>query len=280
MFCGDRITRFGDRSNSTHLSGAHVGRRVQVVGYDTGAGDDESAALLIADAGAVDREPLVPGRELCYTLGERRCAGTVVDHVHRACENPEAPYCLEHTHRWPCARCTGDCELPLENCREEHALYLAAFAPDRFKVGVTKTWRLRTRLCEQGADRAAHIRTVVDGRIARQIEAEIAGEIPDRIRIPEKVAGLHLTVDEDAWHELLAGFDVIEAFDFEYGLDLDAQPVAETLATGTVLGTKGRLLVLARKTGTYVVDVRDLVGHEIEARASSRDLQSSLGSFG
>lgn len=256
---------------------------MQVVGYDTGAGDDESAALSIAEAGEVDREPLVPGRELCYTLAERRCAGTVSSgdetEIHRACENPKAPYCPEHTSRWPCARCAGECELPLESCREEHAVYLAAFAPDRFKVGVTRHWRLRTRLREQGADRAAHVRTVVDGRVARQIEAEIASRIPDRVRVPEKVAGLHLTVDGAAWRELLADFEVIEEFDFEYGLELDAQPVAETLATGTVLGTKGRLLVLARATGTYAVDLRDLVGYELDPGASSRDLQSSLGSF-
>ena len=261
---------------------------MQIVGYETGAEGDEPAALLIADEGAVDREPLVPGRELCYTLGDRRCAGTVTardrgedgDEIHRACENPDAPYCPEHTHRWPCARCVGDCELPLESCREEHVVYLAAFAPGRFKVGVTRSWRLETRLREQGADRAAHIRTVVDGQVARQVEADIAAGIPDRVRIPEKVAGLHRSVDEDAWQELLAEFDVIEAFDFEYGLDLDAQPVAETLATGTVLGTQGRVLVLAREAGTYAVDLRDLVGHEIETGASSRDLQSSLGSFG
>ncbi len=250
---------------------------MQVVGYDAGGSEP---ALLVGIDGTVEREPLGQGRDLAYTLGDRRCAGVVDGDDHLACDRPTAPYCDAHRSRWPCARCTGDCDLPLESCREEHAIYLAAFAPDTFKVGVTRTWRLETRLREQGADRAAHVRTVADGRVARQIEAEHASEIPDRVRVPEKVRGLHRSVEESAWRDLLADFEVRETFAFDYGIDLDARPVAETLATGTVLGTKGRVLLLERPSGVYAVDLRDLVGHELVAGASDRDLQSSLGSFG
>ena len=165
------------------------------------------------------------------------------------------------------------------DCFDDHAIYLAAFAPEEFKVGVTKAWRLETRLREQGADRAAHIRTVDDGRIARELEAEIADEITDRIRVPTKLAGLGQSVDREAWESLLAGFDPIETFVFEYGLGLDSQPVDETMATGTVRGTKGRILVLDRGGSTYAVDMRELVGYEISERRRSRELQSSLGSF-
>jgi hypothetical protein len=52
------------------------------------------------------------------------------------------------------------------------------------------------------------------------------------------------------------------------------------LASGTVLGTKGRVLVLERDGGRFAVDMRDLVGYELEAGTSSRELQSSLGAFG
>lgn len=252
---------------------------MQVVGYDTGA-DGSDPALLIGTDGAVEREPLVAGRELAYSLGDRRCAGVVDGDAHVPCDQSTAPYCDAHRSRWPCARCTGDCDLPLESCREEHAIYLAAFAPDTFKVGVTKSWRVETRLREQGADRAAHVRTVADGRIARKIEAEHATEIPDRVRVPEKISDLHRSVDESAWQALLADFEVRETYAFDYGLDLGARPVAETLATGTVLGTKGRVLVLECDSGVYAVDVRDLVGHELVDGASDRDLQSSLESFG
>jgi hypothetical protein len=39
-------------------------------------------------------------------------------------------------------------------------------------------------------------------------------------------------------------------------------------------------LVLERDGGRFAVDMRDLVGYELEAGTSSRELQSSLGAFG
>jgi len=247
---------------------------VQIVGYDAA-----DSGLLLSDSDGLRYRDLEPGTELEYTLGERHCAGTIHDERHIACENPTAPYCPDHSHTWVCARCTGTCLKDEMDCFDDHAVYLAAFGPDRFKVGVTKRWRLETRLREQGADRAAHIRTVDDGRIARRLEAEIAEEIPDRVRVPTKLAGLDQSVDTAAWEALLGEFEPIETFTFDYGLDLDCRPVEETLATGTVRGTKGRLLVVDRGGSTYAVDLRALVGYEVTAGRGKRDRQSSLGSF-
>jgi hypothetical protein len=253
---------------------------VQIVGYVTAAGDADRASLLVGTDGDVEAVPLSPGCDLTYSLGERRCAGVLTDEGHRPCDASEAPYCPAHTSRWPCARCTGDCDRPLETCREEHAVYLAAFAPATFKVGVTRSWRLRERLREQGADRAAHLRTVADGRVARQVEAEIAAEVGDRVRVPTKTAGLHRSVDDDAWADLLAGFEPVETVEFAYDLCLADRPVRETLATGEVRGTKGRVLVLERGGSTYAVDMRDLVGYGVRPEETDRRLQSSLGAFG
>jgi hypothetical protein len=254
---------------------------VQIVGYETApGGDDEDAALLVVGDGRVERESLAPGTALSYTLGERHCAGSLDENGHTSCPRDSAPYCDQHTSRWACARCTGECDLPLPSCREEHAVYLAAFAPATFKVGVTRSWRLETRLREQGADRAAHLRTVGDGRTARQIEADIAVDVGDRVRVPTKVRGLHDSVDEAAWSELLAGFEPLATYEFDYGLDLTERPVAETLLTGTVSGTQGRVVVLETNGSTYAVDLRNLVGYELEAGETDRQLQSSLGAFG
>ncbi len=253
---------------------------MQVVGYETApGGDTDHAALVVATGGTVGREPLDSGDELSYTLGERHCAGAVEGDRHVACPRTRAPYCEQHTSRWACARCRGDCDRPLATCREEHAVYLAAFAPATFKVGVTRSWRLETRLREQGADRAAHLRTVADGRVARQVEADIATTVGDRVRVPAKVRGLHLSVEDDAWEALLAEFDPLATYSFEYGLALPDRPMAETLATGTVRGTQGRVLVFDRAGGTYAVDMRDLVGHELRAGEPDRELQSSLAAF-
>lgn len=248
---------------------------MQVVGYDAGGG-----GLILAGDGEVEFVDLLPGTELAYTLGDRHCAGVVDDGEHVACDADDAPYCDQHSHVWVCARCTGDCLKDEMDCFDDHAVYLAAFAPEAFKVGVTKKWRLETRLLEQGADRAAHIRTVDDGRAARRIEAGIAERIPDRVRVPTKCAGLDRGVDDDAWESLLTDFDPIETFDFEYGLTLDGQPVAETMAAGTVRGVKGRLLVLDRGGSTYAVDMRSLVGHELTEGTTEREMQSTFGAFG
>ena len=251
---------------------------MQVIGYDTGV--DGPPALLVAADGEVSSVSLARGTELDYGLAERHCAGVYDDHGHTQCHRERAPYCDQHTDRWPCARCTGECSLPLESCREEHAIYLAAFAPATFKVGVTRSWRLETRLREQGADRAAHLRTVKDGRIARQIEADIATDVGDRVRVPSKIDGIHRGVDDAAWESLIAEFDPVETFAFDYGLGLTDRPVTETLAAGTVRGVQGRVLVLENGGSTYAVDMRDLVGYDLEPDGAGPDRQSSLGAFG
>jgi hypothetical protein len=259
---------------------------VQIVGYDAGDGglllSDALTDASTGDATTVATEyvPLDPGTDLDYRLGDRRCAGVVTDDGHRPCDAEDPPYCPAHDSTWVCARCTGTCLKDEMDCFDDHAVYLAAFAPDTFKVGVTKRHRLETRLREQGADRGAHVRTVENGRIAREIEAGLAERITDRVRIPTKRAGLGRTVDEPAWAALLDDFDPIERFDFDYGLDLSERPVAETLATGRVRGTKGRLLVLDNGDSTYAVDLRDLVGYEVRTGGTDRRLQSSLGAFG
>lgn len=254
---------------------------VQVVGYETGVGDDEPPALQVAVDGAVSREPLAPGRELEYSLGQRRCAGVVDGDDHVACDASAAPYCQAHDSTWVCARCTGTCLKAEMDCHQEHAIYLAAFAPSTFKVGVTRRSDPRVRLREQGADRGAIIRRVSNGRIAREIEADIAASEPlsDVVRTAVKVAGLGKSIDETAWERLLSRFEVSARHSFGYGLGLDVTPVAETLAAGTVRGTKGRILVLDRGDDTFAVDMRALVGYEVRSEPPSRRLQSSLGRF-
>lgn len=251
---------------------------MQIVGYRTDAGAG-SAALLVGHDGTVREYDLDPTETLSFALDDRHCAGNRDDGTHVPCSRESAPYCDEHESRWPCARCTGTCAMPIEACHEQHAVYLAAFAPATVKVGVTRSWRLETRLREQGADRAAHVRTVKNGRIARQLEADWAKRFPDRVRIPTKVDSLHTTVDDDVWSSVLDEFDPIETFEFEYGFALDTRPVSETLASGTVVGTKGRVLVLERGGTTYAVDMRDLVGHDVTEERAARRLQSSFRAF-
>ncbi|WP_256687415.1 DUF2797 domain-containing protein [Halococcus qingdaonensis] len=241
---------------------------MQIVGYRS-----DEPALLIAEGGAVRRQSLAPGTELAYTLAERHCAGTIDGERHVACEHERAPYCELHTTPWSVAN-NRDSEA-------EHAIYLAAFAPAVFKVGVTRLERLETRLREQGADHAAHIRTVPDGRIARERETAIGVEhdLTERVRVATKIRGFGGIVDERSWNNLLAEFDVRETFTFDYGLDLDGRPLAETMLSGVVRGSKGRVLVLDHRDTIYAVDLRDLVGYELREGTTDRELQASLDGF-
>jgi len=270
---------------------------VQVVGYDAGGGavrsdgdgdrdaderTERGGGFYVADDGGVEYLDASPGTTLSFGLGDRRCAGTVHDDRHARCEDPDAPYCDAHSSVWVCARCTGTCLKDEMDCHEKHAMYLAAFAPDVFKVGVTRTWRLETRLREQGADHGAHVRTFPDGRIAREVEAELAARdgLVDRVRVPTKIAGFGRSVDVESWGMLLDRFDPVERFEFDYELGLSERPVVETMAAGTVRGWKGRVLVIDRNGSTYAVDARELVGYELTQELPERDLQSSLGAFG
>lgn len=250
---------------------------MQVVEYEPSAADPP--ALRVAIDGSLSTIELVPGRILDFSLEKRHCAGVIDGDQHSPCDRAKAPYCEFHRSEWPCARCTGNCAMPLEACHEEHVVYLAAFAPSIFKVGVTRTWRLERRLEEQGADRAVRIRTVPNGRKARSIEADLATDLTDRVTVASKIYGLHRSVDVDSWESLLKGFQVEASFDFSYGFDLDRQPVAETLLRGEVIGTKGRILVLERDGTTYAVDMRDLLGYELTRSKLHSERQSSLVAF-
>ena len=256
--------------NGSHLPIVRLPGGVQVVGYDS---RPDEPSLLIAAGGDVRREALTPGTDLAYTLRERHCAGTVDGETHAPCDRERAPYCELHTVPWAVAN--------NRDSDEEHAIYLAAFAPAVFKVGVTRSERLDTRLREQGADRAAHIAVARNGRIARERETAIGVEhgITERVRVPTKIRGLASEVDTEAWNGLCTEFEIREEFAFEYGLDLTERPVAETLLTGTVRGVKGRIVVLDHAGTTYAVNLRDLVGYDLAAGATDRELQASLAGF-
>ena len=251
---------------------------VQIVGYEPGL-QDQPASLEVAVDEQVRTRTLEPGERLDYGLKERHCAGVVEDGTHRSCSRSAAPYCDQHTSVWACARCRGDCAMPLETCHEEHVVYLAAFEPRTAKVGVTRTWRLERRLAEQGARRGARIRTVENGRQARQIEADMAATFPDRITVDTKIDGLAADLDTGWWEQTIAPYDPDMRYRFDYGLDVDHRPIRETVATGSVRGSRGRLLLLDRGGTPYAVDLKDLVGYDVVRGGDDPDRQASLRGF-
>lgn len=252
---------------------------VQIIGYELAPNEKPHPYLVISDNDSITTLSLTPGRKLDYTLTSRHCVGRTENKTHHRCSNDTAPYCVAHNDLWECALCTGDCNKPLKSCDEEHAIYIAAFAPNTFKVGVTRSWRIKTRLTEQGADRGAHIKTVSDGRIARRMEADIAEELVDRVQVIHKLETLHKSVDIDAWNDLLSNYTVLEEFTFDYNLNVEQQPIHDTFLSGIVHGTQGRILLLETTGSIYAVDMRDLLGYDITNTTAPQERQVSFSTF-
>lgn len=248
---------------------------MQVVGYDP----TPDPGFYLADDGQVHRHSLAVGESLAFSLTDRHCAGTIRGDHHRPCAEAAAPFCAAHDDTWICARCRGTCLKDEMDCHVDHDIYLAAFAPRTFKVGVTRSGRLQERLTEQGADRGARIHQVQNGRIAREREAAIANEIPDRVPTPVKVRGLTRSLDTDAWEALLDQHGVDKRVTPEYQLAIDQSPISETIVRGTVRGVKGRLLCLRWNGSTYATDLRDLLGYHVVSEDRPRQVQTGLDAF-
>jgi len=263
---------------------------VQIVGFESGleglkydiiegvSNEPDIPHLVLEKNGELEQIYLKSGDFINYKLSGRRCAGRVTNGEHESCREYKVPYCTEHTNDWICARCTGNCDLPLSTCKEIHAVYIAGFSPSTFKVGVTRMSRLITRLKEQGARKAAHIEIVSNGRTARQIERGIADKIKDRVISKEKLKGIGQHVSEKEWEGVIADYKTIKMFDLEYGFELEYPPIPAVILSGKIIGIEGRFLILEVSKDNYAVDLRDLIGYEIEEGKENKEiiLQTSL----
>lgn len=232
-------------------------------------------------------------------LASRGCAGSWKNGEYEPCDSSTAPFCERCKEVWPCAICTGHCTKPLHACNEPHSIYLALFAPGIVKVGVTRAWRLKERLQEQGADMGVEIRQAEDGRIARLIEHELGKRFAERVRFGTKLAGITAIADESALGNALSelteegrlvdGEEIGDVMRFEY-FDREflvqpqlIQPQENMTIEGDVVGVKGRMLVLERFDTLYVVNLNQLLGYDITEEGNSEkgknQLQTSINAF-
>jgi hypothetical protein len=86
--------------------------------------------------------------------------------------------------------------------RSPHEVYLAAFAPDMLKVGVSGAGRTPLRVLEQGAPAALIVGRADDGLAARRLEHHL-GLLGARERVPVRVK-LHLLYPPPDTDHLLA----------------------------------------------------------------------------
>ncbi len=146
-------------------------------------------AMQLEAGGQREETALVQGDSIALAvMGPRMCVG------YRPPQQPEqipcpdqtiasgsGPQCLGCGAReaiLPCMRCAGDrCYNPKrrQDCIQpkNHAVYIAAYAPQVLKVGVARWERRLERVIEQGA-RAAYVVGQADGLAARRLEWQIS----------------------------------------------------------------------------------------------------------
>ena len=213
---------------------------------------------------------------LSLGIGRRTCIGTWQAGVYRPCDSEEVPVCGSCQEFNACAICTGTCLKDEKTCLEEHAVYIAMFRPDIFKIGVTKASRLDDRLREQGADVAAVADYVLDGELARRRERELQKRygIKGTVRHSQKML-VDTELDWAAWDAMKAKMDIHDETKLRYfDLPLWMRPLqAKNMLLGRVIGVKGRLVVLEKDATLYGFDLNHILGAEVfPIRSSTRQI--------
>jgi len=213
---------------------------------------------------------------LSLGIGRRTCIGTWQAGVYRPCDSEVVPVCGCCQEFNACAICTGTCLKDEKTCLEEHAVYIAMFRPDIFKIGVTKASRLDDRLREQGADVAAVADYVCDGELARRRERELQKRygIKGTVRHAQKML-VDTELDWAAWDAMKAKMGLHDETKLRYfDLPLWMRPLqAKNTLLGRVIGVKGRLIVLEKDATLYGFDLNRILGAEVfPIRSSERQI--------
>ncbi len=246
------------------------------MGYRTRV--DEHAALLLAEDGSVTTERLDPNTDLSYTLGERHCAGAVDgDHIFTATMTLRRTARNTPTSgRVPAVPVTAS--IPSSTCVEEHAVHRRR-SRRMSSVGSPDPGGRKHALREQGATRpptSGPSPTAVSpdrSRPTSPLSWATGSEFPRRYRDSTSPSTRLVGV-------ALCSRTTVATYDFEYDLPISDRPMAETLATGTVRGTKGRVAVLENNGSVYAVDLRQLVGYALPTAGLDQGSIIDLGAFG
>lgn len=222
--------------------------------------------------------------EVAIVLGSRGCAGRWERDLYVPCDRPDSPYCARCCAvADACVICRGDCLKAEMTCAEPHSVYLAVFSPDTVKVGVSRSYRLETRLREQGADEGYEIARFPDGAAARRLERTLSASFPDRI--PFDIKFREGDIVRETIDRLLVKHPYDRGFKFEhFRRSLWMRPIVlrpkEGMAiSGELIGVKGQAMVLERMGTLYAVNLDSLIGFDIEFRKGKTSLQASLSGY-
>jgi hypothetical protein len=208
----------------------------------------------------------------------------------RGLPGSQCPVCADLASLLPCLRCQGDrCRNPARrpDCVQvdNHAIYLAAFAPGIHKVGVARWHRREARLREQGA----YVGLIIgqtDGLLARRMETIISkfGNIVDRLSVRDhlraatvesdpqallaelrlKAASLQRRLIQQPWVEEMEQYTFPERQTLSHLPQLWSPSGASTLV-GDVQGFIGQTMILQPEGGSLLaVDLPTLIGWHVQ----------------
>ena len=282
-----------------------------VEGLVTGAGWREEGLSLELRLSSLEKElhSLHIGSILAFSIdAPRNCIGYRPPGAQSLIPCPDSatgisstqcPSCFEKALILPCLRCTGErCRNPArrESCvrPDNHALYLASFAPGVIKVGVTRWERRQERLAEQGA-RAAIICGRDDGQMVRRAESQIKRlGVPDRLQPREKLRLLTVACDvaqmEQELVEVLAGLKrrmhaswiepeqiPMPSIDVLSSVPRLLEPKPGMALRGEVMAISGQTLLVRNDSNEIVaLEVTSLAGYQMSALAEEQGSNGQL----
>lgn len=230
--------------------------------------------------------------QISWKVGDKYCTGYWKNGYRSCPKNKKIDYgskcktCMQLDEYFRCIRCDGsNCLNPnaRRQCMEDvFFLYLASFN-SLLKVGISRMFRLKTRLVEQGADFGAKLLKIKDGKKARKIEQELSHKlnVVDRVNGSQKFE--HLFGDPNtSLKKITSSIQKLNALGYEinpeiydlrsyYRLDrVSNEPVFIDNARGKtikgkVVALKGNILILETdKGGNIALNTHDLIGRKFK----------------
>ena len=254
----------------------------------------------------IELHPLAKTLSLAFTTNVRRCIGwgdittgerfVCPDKAEIDTKYEQCQACQKRTGFNPAFyHATSVSKQQEERNLKPHILYLAYFAPDLIKVGISLASRGNARLLEQGARSALILDTFPSAHIARQYEAKIAAlpGFAETVLLRKKVDLLSRIHDSDyagtllqlKRNELEVLFGItftknsplhLDQFYFPMALPQfsDAYNSSEhNLLSGVVTGSLGSLLFCEQQSTPLFLPIKKYVGYQVTLSYSERPIE-------
>lgn len=231
-------------------------------------------------------------QKIDWKLGKKYCVGYWKNGYRPCPNNAEISYgskckvCKQLDEYFNCMKCNGSKCLNKKKrkacMQDEFYIYLASF-DSLLKVGISRPYRLKLRLVEQGADFAAKLTSVEDGMKARRTEQKIVSTlgITDRVNGQQKFNSLFADPNTSL-KNLLDGVERLkkaemlkndaEIFDLRKFYRLEKLSSIPTFVTGLknkelsghVKALKGNLMIIDAENNLLAVNTHELIGRKIK----------------